>query len=59
VPRGLRKGSDMVIEQGLAFHLMSWLMRTGQGDAFLSDTVVVTETGCEFLTGAPRDLIVR
>ncbi len=59
VPRGLRKGSDMVIEQGMAFHLMSWLMRTGQGDAFLSDTVVVTETGCEFLTSAPRDLIVR
>jgi Xaa-Pro dipeptidase len=59
VPRGLRKGSDMLIEEGMAFHLMSWLMRTGQGDAFLSDTVVVTATGCEFLTNAPRDLIVR
>jgi Xaa-Pro dipeptidase len=59
VPRGLRKGSDMIIEQGMAFHLMSWLMRTGQGDAFLSDTVVVTGSGCEFLTDAPRELIVR
>jgi Xaa-Pro dipeptidase len=59
VPRGLRKGSDMVIEEGMAFHLMSWLMRTGRGDAFLSDTVVVTASGCEFLTSAPRDLIVR
>jgi Xaa-Pro dipeptidase len=59
VPRGLRKGSDMPIEEGMAFHLMSWLMRTGQGDAFLSDTVVVTASGCEFLTSAPRDLIVR
>ncbi|HZD53775.1 MAG TPA: Xaa-Pro peptidase family protein [Woeseiaceae bacterium] len=59
VPRGLRKGSDMIIEQGMAFHLMSWLMRTGQGDAFLSDTVIVTEDGCEFLTEAPRDLTIR
>ena len=59
VPRGLRKGSDMLIEQGMAFHLMSWLMRTGQGDAFLSDTVVVTDSGCEFLTNAPRNMVVR
>ncbi len=59
VPRGLRKGSDMVVQQGMVFHLMSWLLRTGQGDAFLSDTVVVTETGCEFLTNAPRDILIR
>ena len=59
VPRGLRKGSDMTIEQGMAFHLMSWLMRTGEGDAFVSDTVVVTQSGCEFLTEAPRGLTVR
>lgn len=59
VPRGLRNGSDMIIEQGMAFHLMSWLMRTGQGDAFLSDTVIVTGHGCEFLTEAPRSLTIR
>jgi Xaa-Pro dipeptidase len=59
VPRGLRKGSDMLMEPGMAFHLMSWLMRTGQGDAFVSDTVIVNETGCEFVTNAPRQLIVR
>lgn len=59
VPRGLRKGSDMPIREGMAFHLMSWLMRTGQGDAFLSDTVVVTRNGSEFLTHAPRDIMVR
>lgn len=59
VPRGLRRGSDLVIERGMVFHLMSWLLRTGRGDAFFSDTVTVTDTGCEFLTRAPRDLIVR
>ena len=59
VPRGLRRGSDLVIQPGMVFHLMSWLLRTGRGDAFLSDTVTVTDKGCEFLTRAPRDLMVR
>ena len=59
VPRSLRNGSDMVLKEGMVFHLLSWLMRTGIGDAFVSDTVVVTKTGCEFLTNAPRELTVR
>ena len=33
--------------------------RTGEGDAFFSDTVEVTDTGAEFLTRAPRDLMIR
>lgn len=59
VPRSLRNGSDMILKEGMVFHLLSWLMRTGNGDAFVSDTVVVTKNGCEFLTNAPRDLTVR
>ncbi len=59
VPRSLRNGSDLVLQQGMVFHLLSWLMRTGEGDAFVSDTVVVTETGCEILTNTPRELTVR
>jgi Xaa-Pro dipeptidase len=59
VPRGLRRGSPMEIRPGMVFHLMSWLLRTGRGDSFLSDTVVVTENGAEFLTRAPRELLVR
>jgi len=58
-PRGLRKGSDLKLEEGMVFHLMSWLLRTGRGDAFLSDTVVVTANGCEFLTRVPQDVLVR
>lgn len=59
VPRSLRRGSQMIIQEGMVFHLLSWLMRTGQGDAFVSDTVAVTRDGCEFLTKAQRDLIIR
>lgn len=59
VPIGLRAGSSMALQAGMVFHLMSWLLRTGKGDSFLSDTVVVTENGCEFLTTASRAVHVR
>ncbi|MFT5710811.1 MAG: Xaa-Pro dipeptidase [Halioglobus sp.] len=59
VPVGLRPQSDMVLREGMVFHLMSWLLRSGSGDAFLSDTVVITSSGCEFLTSVRRDVYVR
>ena len=59
VPIGLRAGSNMELRAGMVFHLMSWLLRTGKGDYVISDTVVVTETGCEVLTKTPRSVIVR
>ncbi|MEN3977282.1 Xaa-Pro peptidase family protein [Emcibacter sp. SYSU 3D8] len=59
VPIGLRETSNMELRPGMVFHLMSWLLRTGRGDSFLSDTVVVTSKGCERLTRTPRALTVR
>jgi Xaa-Pro dipeptidase len=59
VPVGLRADSSMELRSGMVFHLMSWLLRTGQGDSFLSDTVAVTDDGCEILTTTPRMLIVK
>ena len=56
---GLRHDSDLTLEAGMAFHILSWLMGTGAGDHFVSDTVLLTETGPEVLTSAPRDLLVR
>ena len=58
-PRGLRRGSRLVLEAGMVFHLMSWLLRTGRGDSFLSDTILVTDGGCELLTDVTRALTVR
>jgi Xaa-Pro dipeptidase len=58
-PRGLRMGSDLVLAEGLVFHLMSWLLRTGRGDYFLSDTIVVGSSGAEFLTGVARSVSIR
>jgi Xaa-Pro dipeptidase len=56
---GLRHDSDLVLRTGMSFHILSWLMGTGQGDHFVSDTVLLTETGPVVLTTAPRGLLVR
>jgi Xaa-Pro dipeptidase len=49
----------MQLREGMTFHLMSWLLGSGIGDAFLSDTVEVTASGCEFLTKVGRNVLVR
>ncbi|QIG47747.1 aminopeptidase P family protein [Nordella sp. HKS 07] len=47
---GLRHDSDLEIKTGMSFHILSWLMGSGQGDDFLSNTVLLTENGPEVLT---------
>jgi Xaa-Pro dipeptidase len=59
VPLGLRAGSDMRLKAGMVFHLMSWLLRSDYGDSFLSDTVVVTDDGCDMITTTHRRVAVR
>lgn len=59
VPQGLRADSELELQAGMVFHLMSWLLRTGRGDSFLSDTIVVTDRGAELLTRSSREVLVR
>ncbi len=47
---GLRRDSDLEIRTGMSFHILSWLMGSGQGDDFLSNTVLLSENGPEVLT---------
>lgn len=47
---GLRHDSDLEIRTGMSFHILSWLMGSGRGDDFLSNTVLLTENGPEVLT---------
>lgn len=56
---GLRPDGDLVIETGMSFHVLSWLMGTGRGDFFLSDTVLVTLSGAAVLGRLPRGPFVR
>ncbi len=51
---GLRHDSDLEIRTGMTFHVMSWLMGTGQGDFFLSNCVLLGELGPEVLTTSPH-----
>ncbi len=56
---GLRADSDLVVTAGMTFHVISWLMGTGRGDFFVSNTVLVGEQGSVLLTRAPAGIVVR
>lgn len=47
---GLRHDSDLEIKTGMSFHILSWLMGSGRGDDFLSNTVLLSDKGPEVLT---------
>jgi Xaa-Pro dipeptidase len=47
---GLRHDSALEIREGMSFHILSWLMGTGRGDYFLSNTVLLGTNGAEVLT---------
>ncbi|MFP3914858.1 MAG: M24 family metallopeptidase [Actinomycetota bacterium] len=58
VPRALRPGNRATLEEGMVFHLMSWLMGTGSGDYFVSDPVAITREGGRRLTKTSQELVV-
>lgn len=52
---GLGPGGAVPVRPGMTFHIFSWLSGPrSPGDYVLSDTVVVTETGAQFLTSTDR-----
>ena len=54
----LRAGEPRVLAPGMVFHLVPSLLIPGVGGFGVSDTVLVTESGCECLTQHPRELVV-
>jgi len=57
---GLAPGSDLELQVGMTFHAHSWFTDTGLADYFISDTVLLGESGAEVLTRrTPVTLIVR
>ncbi|MCB1376946.1 MAG: aminopeptidase P family protein [Alphaproteobacteria bacterium] len=56
---GLRADSDLDIRIGMSFHILSWLMGTGAGDDFVSNTVLLTSTGADVLTRTPLGPIIK
>jgi Xaa-Pro dipeptidase len=55
---GLRHDSPLELKVGMTFHLLSWLMGTGRGDYFISNTAALTGHGCEVLTTTPQEVQV-
>jgi Xaa-Pro dipeptidase len=56
---GLRPDSGLIIQESMSFHVLSWLMSTGRGDYFLSNTVLVGHDSAEVLTRLPYGPIIR
>ncbi|WP_081157708.1 M24 family metallopeptidase [Ensifer aridi] len=52
----LHGASTVPIKQGMVFHLLTWITDDAGNDNFLSDCVLVEETGAVFLTTLPRNL---
>jgi len=53
----LREGSDLVLQAGMVFHVLSWLVGSRLGDYFVSNTVLVTEHGGEVLTTTSQNAL--
>jgi len=54
----LRHDSDLKLREGMVFHLLSWMLGTGLGDYFVSNTALITAEGCEVLTRSSNALVV-
>jgi Xaa-Pro aminopeptidase len=54
---GIRLGNSMELQAGMVFHQPVSLRIPGRVGVGFSDTVLITATGCERLTGTPRTLV--
>jgi Xaa-Pro aminopeptidase len=52
----LDAGSQTILESNMTLHLVPYLLLPGLGSVGFSETVCVTDTGCEVLTQCPRAL---
>jgi len=50
--------TDLELRAGMVFHCSTSLRKVGEFAVTVGDTVAVTETGCERLTGVPMELTV-
>lgn len=51
---GIRPESEIVVREGMVFHLLSWLLGEAPADYAVSDTAVITADGCEMITCTGR-----
>jgi len=52
----MKPGEGRPLKHNMTFHLLPWVQIPGKGGVGCSETVRVTEDGCEVLTDFPREL---
>ncbi|MFO7545590.1 MAG: Xaa-Pro peptidase family protein [Trueperaceae bacterium] len=52
----MKPGEARALEPNMTFHLLPWVQIPGKGGVGCTETVRVTDTGCERLTQGPREL---
>ncbi|MGO2038158.1 MAG: M24 family metallopeptidase, partial [Brevibacterium sp.] len=52
----IRTEDDQYLEAGMAFHLICGMWMNGYGYE-LSESILITDTGCDTFTGFPREII--
>jgi Xaa-Pro dipeptidase len=57
--QSIKQGDPTVLQANMTFHVLSNLWYEGKTLVSFSETVRVTESGCEVLTRFPRQLVVR
>jgi Xaa-Pro dipeptidase len=55
----IHKGFKNPLVKGLTFHMIPFLLIEGVGSVGVSETVLITESGCEALTVTPRRLFTK
>ena len=55
----MKPGESRELRPNMTFHLLPWVQIPGKGGIGCTETIRVTETGCERITDFPRELFVR
>ncbi len=55
----ITEGDDTMLQSGMAFHCTTSLRDPGKYGATVSETIVITDDGCEVLTDLPRELVCK
>ncbi len=51
--------TELILQAGMTFHCSTSLRKVGQFGVTVSETVLITDSGCEALTNVPRELAMR
>lgn len=58
-PVAVEEGDPTILQPGMVFHTSCSLRDVGKFGLTFGDTVVITASGCEVLTGVLRELVVK